>query len=103
MSIVSRPALGQQCLTPSAFGSGNLSQAGGGGQPCTGATPAFWAQDQHLSSWPPPYTATAPQQKDAKKDGSVSLKAQGPQVTYFAGALNYAGPIFKGRTMLQVL
>ncbi|HZP89013.1 MAG TPA: hypothetical protein VFB54_19535 [Burkholderiales bacterium] len=56
MTIVSRPALGQQCLTPSAFGSGNLSRPGGGDQPCTGAVPSFWSAN--TGSWPGAYQPT---------------------------------------------
>lgn len=56
MTILSRPALGQQCLTPSAFGSGNLSRPGGGDQPCNGAVPGYWIA--HTGSWPGGYATT---------------------------------------------
>ena len=59
MTLVSRPVLAQECLTPSAFVSGNAST---GGQPalCTGLTPGSWKQSQHFSSWNGYYPTTVP-------------------------------------------
>jgi hypothetical protein len=56
MTVVARPALGQQCLTPSAFGSGNLSRPGGGGVPCNGATPGYWIG--HVAEFPAAFPPT---------------------------------------------
>lgn len=49
MTLISRPVLGAQCLSPSAFGSGNVSHPNQG-QPCLGVTPGYWKN--HTSDWP---------------------------------------------------
>jgi hypothetical protein len=57
MTLVSRPVLGAvQCVTPSAFYSGNASTAGIG-VICEGHTADYWL---NTSSWPPPYTPDTP-------------------------------------------
>lgn len=57
MTLVSRPVLGSvQCVTPSAFISGNASIAGN--LPvCTGFSPDDWVNNPN---WPPPFTPDTP-------------------------------------------
>src|SRR5215468_3619558 len=57
LTLVSRPVLGTvQCVTPSAFCSGNTSAALGA-PVCTGFPPDYWADNPN---WPPPYTPDTP-------------------------------------------
>jgi len=57
MTLVSRPVLGAvECVTPSAFCSGNASTAGVG-IVCEGKTADYWINNP---SWPPPYTPDTP-------------------------------------------
>src|SRR5215468_4452485 len=57
MTLVSRPVLGAvQCVTPSAFVSGNASVAGVA-QVCLGYGPDYWAENPN---WPQPYTPDTP-------------------------------------------
>jgi hypothetical protein len=59
MTLVSRPVLAQQCTTPSGFVSANASTAGRGVN-CTGHTPAYWANPQNFSQWPPGFIPQVP-------------------------------------------
>ncbi len=57
MTLLSRPVLGQgQCVTPSAFCSGNASVAGVA-VVCAGLTADYWAD---APSWPEPFTPDTP-------------------------------------------
>ena len=57
MTLVSRPVLGTvQCVTPSAFVSGNASAALGA-PVCVGLGPDQWVDNPN---WPPPYTPDTP-------------------------------------------
>jgi len=57
MTLVSRPVLGAvQCVTPSAFCSGNASVLGAD-QLCEGRTPDYWLDNPN---WPAPYTQDTP-------------------------------------------
>jgi hypothetical protein len=89
MTIVSRPALGQQCLTPSAFGSGNLSMTGGVGQPCVGRTPAYWSQSLSFADW-----AAA---------GSLAVTTNGKSPTLFQDIFQPVSQWFTNKTLLWVL
>jgi hypothetical protein len=55
MTLVSRPVLGQDCQTPSQWGSMPTSHAHGRLPPCNGASATFWSQPQNFDEWPSPY------------------------------------------------
>ena len=106
LTLVSRPALGGQwrttvtkgggvckggCFTPSGFVSMPTSQHG---KPtyCSGRTPGYWKQQQHFSSWVPPYYPT-----------TVSWPG-GHQATKFTDVFYGASsPYPSATTFLQVL
>jgi hypothetical protein len=57
MTLVSRPVLARQCMSPSGFVSANASTAGRGVN-CSGHTPSYWANN--TSAWPAGYKANEP-------------------------------------------
>jgi len=91
MTLVSRPVLGQECLTTSGSLSGNATShvRRPGHVGCTGHTSAFWSQEQNFSSWPYPYIPKT-------VEGVGDRKA-----TKFHPC--FAGSQFTGKTLLDVL
>lgn len=55
MTLVSRPVLGGQCVSPSGFLSNTLSHTGKTPTSCSGLSPSAWASN---NNWPTPYHAT---------------------------------------------
>ena len=106
MSLASRPVFGGQwktvggggngqCFTPSGFVSMPTSQHGAPTY-CSGRTPGYWKQQQHFSSWVPPYyptTVSGPGGHDATKftDVFYAVSSPYPPATTFLEVLGKQG------------
>jgi hypothetical protein len=107
LTLVSRPVLGGtrwttvggggngQCVTPSGFVSMPTSQHGTPSY-CSGRTPGFWKQEQHFSSWVPPYyptTVSGPGGHPATKftDVFYAVASPYPSSTTFLEVLGLQG------------
>lgn len=87
MTLVSRPVLGQQAVTPSAFCSGNTSGALVSAT-SFGRSAGFWKQPHNFGVWPAPYHPTT-------LSGPGGHKA-----TLFDSVFT---PHYSGQTLLDVL
>lgn len=94
MTLVSRPALGQQaCTSMSGFVSMPTSQHG---QPktCLGRTPGYWKQPQHFDDWRPPFypvTMTGPGGHKATKFSQFFTPSPYPSATTCLQVLDMGG------------
>jgi len=100
MTLVSRPVLGAQCLSPSAFCSGNVSSPSAGAPVCQGTTPGFWKQPQHFSDWPLGFNPTPTTSGSGKRLSTTAATMFHSSSTGFSVGTLYN---FKGKTLLEVL
>jgi len=101
MTLVSRPVLGQQCLSPSAFCSGNLSAPNAGAEPCNGVTPGYWKQEQHFDDWPSgfqPTGSTSTSGNFRRRTGTTTAATM-----FHSIETGFKGAQFEGKTLLDVL
>lgn len=80
MTLVSRPALGYECYTPSAQLSMPSSHQHTPVQ-CSGGSPTYWSQPQNFDQWPPPYSAGSrggPNGSGGGPNGPITMASAGP-------------------------
>ena len=104
MTIVSRPVLGQQCQTPSAALSGNISAPASRVAVCSGQQPNWWVSN--TDAWPAPFSApatttndtncaapttTTPDSSDGARHRSDRSSRQGRQQQHVSGVTQNSG------------
>lgn len=106
-TLASRPVLAaQQCTSPSAAASSNLSQHG---TPtvCSGRTPGFWKNPQKASEWPSPYSqGTCAKSSTGKGKSDTSEGCSSSPANWSGGTLFHSvfgGSKFKTLSLTQVM
>lgn len=106
-TLASRPVLAaQQCTSPSAAASSNLSQHG---TPtvCSGRTPGFWKNPQKASEWPLPYSqGTCANGSNGNGNSGTSQGCSSSPANWSGGTLFhplFGGSKFKTLSLTQVM